>query len=99
MHSLVPFFESVMLICFGLSWPVAILKTLRTRNVKGMSPFFLGIIEVGYLAGILFKCFGQCDWVLGLYLLNLVLVGIELGLYLRFSPLDREAQANPAPQG
>ncbi len=85
MHALVPFFEAVMLLCFGMSWPMAIIKTLRARSVQGVSPYFLGIIEVGYLAGILFKYFGKCDWVIGLYILNLILVGIELWLYVYYS--------------
>ena len=39
MQVLVPYLEAVMLICFGLSWPAAIVKTLRARSVKGMSLF------------------------------------------------------------
>ena len=32
-------FEALMLICFGLSWPVSILKALRTK-VSGKSPLY-----------------------------------------------------------
>ncbi len=89
MQVLAPYLEAIMLICFGLSWPVAIAKTLRTRNVKGMSLFFLIIIEVGYLAGILYKLLGHRDWVVALYLMNYLLVGFEIILYYRYSKLDR----------
>ena len=42
MHALVPFFEAVMLLCFGMSWPMAIIKTLRARSVQGVSPLLSG---------------------------------------------------------
>lgn len=88
MQMLVPYLEAIMMVCFGLSWPVAIAKTLRTRNVKGMSLFFLVIIEAGYIAGILCKLVGRFDWVIGLYIMNLFFVGVEIVLYVRYSKLD-----------
>ena len=48
-------FEAVMLLCFAASWPFSILKAIRTKVVAGKSPMFMGIIEAGYVAGILFK--------------------------------------------
>jgi hypothetical protein len=89
MQVLAPYLEAIMLICFGISWPVAIAKTMRTRNVKGMSLFFLVVVELGYLAGILSKLLGHRDWVVALYLMNYLLVGFEIILYYRYSKLDR----------
>lgn len=83
------FFEAVMLICFGVSWPVSILKTLRTRRVDGKSLLFLVLILVGYLAGIAAKLIHAVqegrplDWVTSLYIINAVLVGVDIGLYLK----------------
>jgi hypothetical protein len=48
-------FETVMLICFGVSWPVSIAKTLRTKVVVGKSPLFMVIVCVGYACGIAHK--------------------------------------------
>ena len=30
-------FEMIMLICFGASWPFALLKTIRVKNPAGKS--------------------------------------------------------------
>ena len=84
MQFLAPWFEAMMMICFGVSWPVAIAKTLRTRNVAGMSLFFLVVVEMGYFAGILSKLLGRLDWVVALYCMNLAFVGFEIFLYFRF---------------
>ncbi|MBP7052959.1 MAG: hypothetical protein KBE65_18290 [Phycisphaerae bacterium] len=89
MQFLAPYFEAMMMICFGVSWPVAIAKTLRTRNVAGMSLFFLVVVEMGYLAGILSKLLGRLDWVVALYVLNFIFVGTEIALYLRYSKRER----------
>ena len=78
-------FEIMMLVCFGLSWPISIAKSLRTRVVTGKSPLFMGIVIAGYASGVLHKLFYSRDWVIILYLVNLLMVAIDLGLYLRFS--------------
>jgi lipopolysaccharide export LptBFGC system permease protein LptF len=92
------FLEGAMLVCFGVSWPVAILKTLRTRRVEGKSLAFLVLICTGYLAGIAAKFFraaapsGSLEPVTALYAVNAVLVAVDIALYLRFRP--RPAPAN-----
>jgi len=77
--------EAVMLICFGLSWPVSIGKALRTHQVAGKSPVFMILIMIGYACGIGHKLTSNFDWVTGLYVLNMVMVAIDLGLYYRYS--------------
>ncbi len=78
-------FEIVMLVCFGVSWPISIAKALRTKTVKGKSPGFMAVICLGYLSGMLHKVFYSYDWVIFLYGLNLALVATDLGLYFRYS--------------
>ena len=78
------FFEVLMLVCFAASWPFSILKAWRTKQVAGKSPVFMWIIEVGYLSGILYKLTGQCDWRVWLYVFNMTIVGVDLGLYYRY---------------
>lgn len=75
-----------MLLAFAASWPFSIAKTLRTRIVAGKSPLFMSIIEAGYVFGILFKLTspGGADWRTCLYVLNLVIIGIDLALYFRY---------------
>jgi len=84
----------MMLVCFGLSWPISIAKSLRTRVVTGKSPLFMGIVIAGYASGVLHKVFYSRDWVIILYAVNLVMVAIDLGLYLRFSRRGAAKQVN-----
>jgi hypothetical protein len=86
-------FEAVMLICFGISWPVSILKAIRTKVVAGKSPLFMAIVILGYLSGIIHKCVYSMDWIIALYALNLILVAVDLSLYYLYSP-----RQNPVPR-
>ena len=88
-------YEAVMLLCFGAAWPFAIAKSWRSRTCQGKSVIFLFVILVGYAAGILNKItLGQChDPVLGLYVLNTLMVGLDVALFFRNRRLD--AAGNP----
>jgi len=83
-------FEAVMLICFGVSWPVSIAKTLRVRRVEGKSPVFLLLVCVGYVAGVAAKVLYAAAHetaippVTGLYVLNGAMVFVDLMLYMKF---------------
>lgn len=80
-----------MLICFGISWPTAIAKSLRTKQTGGKSPVFLIIVALGYISGtvhklgLLNKSFTHVDWVIWLYVLNFAMVSFDLFLYFRYS--------------
>jgi len=76
-------FEIAMLVCFGAAWPVSIYKSLKTRAVAGKSLFFLVIVLVGYVAGVLHKLIFHYDVVIFLYLLNAMMVSLDIVLYLR----------------
>ncbi|MCA3017171.1 MAG: hypothetical protein ING60_12085 [Rhodocyclaceae bacterium] len=43
--------EAVMLACFGLAWPLANVRMLRTGQAEGKGLAFTTIIFCGYLAG------------------------------------------------
>jgi hypothetical protein len=77
-------FEMLMLICFGVSWPVSIAKSLRTKVVAGKSPLFMGIVCLGYLSGVIHKFLHAYDWVTYLYALNMFLVATDLFLYFHY---------------
>lgn len=81
-------FEMFMLICFGSAWPVSIYKSIKSKTNKGKSLMFLVIIFVGYISGTIHKIVYNLDWVIILYILNGVMVGIDLALYYRNSRLD-----------
>jgi hypothetical protein len=77
-------FEALMLVCFGLSWPVSIVRTLRLKVVSGKSPYFIGIVILGYAFGLAHKILYSRDWVIGLYVFNIAVVSIDLMLYFKY---------------
>ena len=84
-------FESIMLICFGLSWPLNVIKAYKARTAKGTSLPFILLIITGYIAGITAKLVsGQINYVLIVYLLNLAIVSLNVVVYFRNASLDRK---------
>ena len=77
-------FEVIMLVCFGFSWPFAILKTVRVKNPAGKSYLFMGLIIIGYIAGCIHKVLYHWDFVFWLYLLNTLLVATDFVLCLYY---------------
>lgn len=85
-------FEAGMLFCFGAAWPMNIYKSWIARTSKGKSLPFLISIEIGYICGMINKILYHNDFVLYLYLLNFIMVGIDLILYFRNKRLDHLAK-------
>lgn len=82
--------EVIMVLSFGAAWPVSIAKSLKAGTAKGKSPFFLGIIIFGYLCGILSKSIsGKLNYVVIFYIINLVMVSIDLVIYFKNLKLDK----------
>jgi hypothetical protein len=86
-------FEAVMLVCFGCSWPFAVAKTLRTRDVRGKSIVFITLIFIGYLSGIFHKLTTDLDAVVWLYVTNGTMVFTEMVLYYRYVGRQRRTDA------
>ncbi len=92
--------EIVMIVAFGASWPLNVLKSCRARTAKGQSLPFLVLIFCGYIAGITSKFlnetymseFSSKWYVLIFYFINLTMVGIDLLIYARNARLDRLAE-------
>lgn len=77
--------EIAMLVCFGLSWPMNVVKSYRARTTKGKSLLFLCFIIVGYICGICAKLLSTSyKWyVLFFYVLNMLMVTADLALFFR----------------
>jgi len=93
-------FEVIMLVCFGLSWPVNAYKNFKARTVGGSSWQFIGLITLGYVAGIAAKFIsGNINWVLSVYFINLAFLAVNWIVYIRNRRLDaaRERDAITAP--
>jgi len=90
--------EILMIVSFGASWPMNVIKSYKARTTKGKSLAFLCLIFFGYIAGIASKLvnevymaeIAQKWYVLFFYILNLVMVGVDLVLYYRNSILDKK---------
>lgn len=94
--------EIIMIVSFGASWPLNVMKSYRARTTKGKSLAFLLLIFFGYIAGIASKLVNEAymanfaaKWyVLFFYVLNLIMVGCDLLLYVRNYRLDKKALEN-----
>ena len=83
--------ETVMLVCFGFSWPLNVIKAYRAKTAKGTSLPFILLIITGYIAGISAKLIsGQINYVLIAYILNLVIVSLNVIIYFRNVSLDKK---------
>lgn len=85
--------ETVMLICFGLSWPINVLKNIKAHTAKNMSLRFVLLIIAGYIAGIIAKLSkGSINYVLGVYILNLIIVSVNVVVYFINKQADKKLQ-------
>ena len=86
--------EITMLVCFGASWPMNVIKSYRARTAKGKSLPFLILIMLGYICGITGKLISPSfKWyVLFFYVLNFVMVSVDLAMYIRNCRLDKMAE-------
>lgn len=90
-------FEAGMLVCFGFSWPINVVKAYRAGTAKSTSLAFICLIITGYVLGIGAKVINhQFNYVLGVYLLNLVIVFTNVLVYFRNCALDKKREVSAA---
>ncbi len=76
------FLEAAMLICFGLSWPLSLMKNIKAKSAENMSLRFILLIIVGYIAGITAKIMSHSiNYVLIVYFINLMIVSANIIVY------------------
>lgn len=77
-------FESLMILCFGISWPISVMKMLKTKSIEGKSVVFSFFIWFGYCFGILGKVLSHSlNYSLFFYLMNFCVVSFDIFLYFR----------------
>jgi hypothetical protein len=82
-------FEAGMLVCFGASWPINIIKSITSKSIKGKSLHFMYVILLGYIFGITGKFVYDRDILLiVLYSVNFIMVTIDICLYYRNKRLE-----------
>lgn len=75
-------FEFIMLACFGLSWPISVYKSIKSKSTQGKSIVFIITIIIGYISGIIGKIVNhQLTYVLIIYCFNLIVVSVDLVLF------------------
>ena len=83
--------EAGMLVCFGISWPFNIAKSLRSRTAKGKSVIYEILVVVGYFFGLAAKIIlGDVNYVLIFYIVDILMVTTDIILTFRNRRLDRE---------
>ena len=79
-----------MVVCFGFSWPFAVLKSWRSRTAKGKSLLFISLVWVGYVFGVTGKIVtDNITYVFIFYVINLAMISADIILYFRNRRLDK----------
>ena len=85
--------EGGMLVCFGISWPVDIVRTIRTGRTEGKSLAFMLLVLAGYILGMgakLARVAGTGRWpelITVLYVFNAVSIIVDIVITLRLRRL------------
>ena len=83
-------FEIAMLVCFGAAWPLSIWKSYTSKRNEGKSLLFLFVIFFGYICGTMNKIIYNFDYVIFLYILNGLMVLIDILLYFRNKKFNKK---------
>lgn len=76
--------EMIMVIMFGVSWPLNIYKLYKSRTAKSYSVIFYILIDIGYVCGIISKIISHnITYVFAFYILNFVMVALSIAIYYR----------------
>ncbi len=100
MESIPDIMEMLMVICFGISWPLNIIKAWKARTAKGTSLLFYFFIWIGYVFALIGKFvligskapapwYETVKWyVLTFYIINVVMVSAGILIYFRNKAID-----------
>ncbi len=87
-------FEAIMLICFGVSWPIALIKSIKVKTAKSTSVQFILLILLGYIAGISAKIVTHnFSYVFFIYIINIMSVSGNLIVYFINASRDKKEAA------
>lgn len=96
MEFLTELMEALMVICFGISWPLNIIKAWKARTAKGTSLLFYFFIWIGYVFALIGKTVGivyldrPFTYPIIFYVLNVVMVTGGILIYFRNCLIDRK---------
>lgn len=85
--------ETAMIICFGISWPLSIIRSYRSKSTKGKSLLFMCFILFGYFCGIASKIMTHTfNLAFYFYFPNVIMVSTDICLYFRNRRLEKAAE-------
>ena len=85
--------EAMMIVSFGISWPLSIIRSYRSRSTKGKSVLFSFFILFGYICGISSKLMTHNhNLAFYFYILNITMVSIDICLYFRNLRLEKQLE-------
>ena len=93
--TLASIFETLMIVCFGVSWPMSIVRSYRSRSTKGKSLPFMCMILFGYFCGVAAKLLSHTyNLAFYFYFPNIIMVSTDICLYFRNRQIEkRQAEA------
>ena len=85
--------ETLMIVCFGISWPLSIVRSYRSRSTKGKSLLFMCFILIGYFCGLISKMISHTyNLAFWFYFPNIILVAADICLYFRNRMIEKNAE-------
>lgn len=76
--------EFMMILSFGISWPLAVYRSYKSRSTKGKSILFTCFICFGYICGIISKILAHnFNLAFYMYFPNIIFVTTDIILYFR----------------
>lgn len=76
--------EFLMILSFGISWPLSVWRSYKSRSTKGKSILFTLFIWAGYVCGILSKLLAHnYNLAFFMYFPNITFVTLDILLYFR----------------
>lgn len=102
MDTFISIMETLMVLLFGISWPINISKAWKARTAKGTSVTFYIMIWLGYVFALIGKFtliysrpapwYETVHWyVMFFYFLNIFMVTVGIIIYFRNQILDNKA--------
>lgn len=86
-------FETLMIVSFGISWPVNVSKAIRSRSTKGKSIMFDYFILAGYICGLISKFMTHTfNLAFYFYFPNIIMVITDIVVYYRNRKLEAAAE-------
>lgn len=105
MSTLAGIMETLMVVCFGISWPLNIVKAWKARTAQGTSLLFYSFIWIGYVFAFIGKFvmiannapapwYETVKWyVMFFYVVNIIMVTAGIAIYFRNKIIDSRSAA------